>query len=94
MNPNQWGVISLIASALVLEGLDIQIMSFAAPAIARDWQVSAPAMGPVIGAALIGTLVGGAFGGYVGDRLGRRPTLIASVVFSRHSPLWRLCRQM
>jgi AAHS family 4-hydroxybenzoate transporter-like MFS transporter len=71
MNPNQWGVISLIASALVLEGLDIQIMSFAAPAIARDWQVSAPAMGPVIGAALIGTLVGGAFGGYVGDRLGR-----------------------
>jgi MFS transporter, AAHS family, 4-hydroxybenzoate transporter len=66
--------------ALVLDGFDIQAIAFAAPAMARDWGVSAASLGPVFSAALIGMALGGMTLGPLGDRIGRKPALLVCVL--------------
>ncbi len=68
------------ATILVLDGFDIQIIGFAAPALTQEFGVERKALGPVLAAALLGMALGGFAGGVAGDRFGRRPTLIASLV--------------
>lgn len=64
---------------LVLDGMDIQIISLAAPLLTREFRVSPASLGPVLAAALIGMALGGFVLGALGDRWGRRPTLLSSV---------------
>lgn len=61
---------------MLMDGYDQTAVSFAAPAIIKDWQVSRAAFGPVFGAGLFGTLIGSFIFGYLGDRLGRKKALI------------------
>ena len=64
---------------LILDGLDIQIISLAAPLLTREFQVTAASLGPVLAAAIVGMAAGGFALGGLGDRHGRRPVLLASV---------------
>jgi MFS transporter, AAHS family, 4-hydroxybenzoate transporter len=64
---------------LILDGLDIQIISLAAPLLTREFQVTAASLGPVLAAAIVGMAAGGFALGGLGDRQGRRPVLLASV---------------
>lgn len=64
---------------LVLDGFDIQIIGFAAPALTQEFGVDRKALGPMLAAALLGMALGAFSGGQAGDRFGRRPTLIASM---------------
>ncbi len=66
------------AAILILDGFDIQIIGFAAPAVTQEFGIARKALGPVLAAALLGMAVGAFAGGLAGDRWGRRPTLIAS----------------
>jgi MFS transporter, AAHS family, 4-hydroxybenzoate transporter len=81
-NARQFGlpllVILLVTLVLVLDGMDIQIISFAAPLLTREFHVTPASLGPVLAAALIGMAVGGFVLGTLGDRWGRRPTLLVS----------------
>jgi AAHS family 4-hydroxybenzoate transporter-like MFS transporter len=63
---------------LVLDGFDIQIIGFAAPALTREFGIEREALGTVLAAALLGMAAGAFAGGLAGDRWGRRPMLIAS----------------
>lgn len=79
-----WGgfqkrVLALTAAAVVFDGLDNQLIGFAAPALIRDWGISKADLVPIIAASLIAMTVGTAIAGFVADRIGRRPTLITSV---------------
>ncbi len=65
-------------AVLILDGFDIQIIGFSAPALAQEFGIARKALGPVLAAALLGMAVGAFVGGLAGDRWGRRPTLIAS----------------
>jgi MFS transporter, AAHS family, 4-hydroxybenzoate transporter len=64
---------------LILDGLDIQIISLVAPLLTREFHVTPASLGPALAAALIGMALGGFVLGGLGDRWGRRPTLLLSV---------------
>ena len=73
-------IILLTASAVVLDGLDNQLLGFAIPAVIKDWSIARDAFAPILAASLLAMIVGTAFGGIAGDKLGRRGTLIGSLL--------------
>lgn len=66
--------------AMFADGYDITAMAFAAPELARLWQIESPAFGPVLSASLIGVLFGAPLLGWLGDRHGRRGAIIAGCI--------------
>ena len=80
----QIGVAALLCTLMFLEGYDMQTLSFALPAILREWtDVSRTQFGVVLTAHLIGYLVGAVFLSFYGDRLGRKNIILAGVaIFS------------
>lgn len=76
----QWAVLAVVMLILIIDGLDIQLLSLVAPVIIEDWKVTRSAFGLPMSAALVGMAVGAAAGGFLGDRLGRRAVLIAAVL--------------
>jgi AAHS family 4-hydroxybenzoate transporter-like MFS transporter len=73
--------ITLCGLALLMDGFDIQMIGFVAPAIVQDWHVDQAALGPVFAAGLAGLLVGSFVLSIAADRWGRRPVLIGSTLF-------------
>ena len=81
-------VLVLALLALIIEGYDVQIMSFAAPSLLKAWHLKRAALAPVLSASLAGILFGSPILGWVGDRIGRKACiLISSVLYG----LFSLC---
>jgi len=70
----------LAAIAVIFEGVDIQVMGFAVPAIAKEWGVAHAAFALALALGLVGFTLGSALGGILGDHLGRRDALLGSVL--------------
>jgi AAHS family 4-hydroxybenzoate transporter-like MFS transporter len=66
-----------LCTLMVLEGYDMQTLSFATPAILREWQVNRADFGFVLTAHLVGYFVGAMILSFFGDRLGRKNIIIA-----------------
>jgi AAHS family 4-hydroxybenzoate transporter-like MFS transporter len=75
----QKAIVALSALAIIFDGMDIQMMGFAIPAIAKDWGVPRGDFASILGLGLFGVSVGTAVGGLLGDRIGRRAALIGNV---------------
>lgn len=75
----QKGVVVLAALAFAIEGMAGQVMGPVIPALIRAWHVHKTSFAPVTALGLVGFILGASAGGLVGDRIGRRPTLIASL---------------
>lgn len=75
----QLTLVALLLLVLVIDGIDIQLLSLVAPVIIEDWQVGRAEFGPALAGALIGMSAGSLVGGILGDRFGRRVLLVASV---------------
>ena len=58
----------------------LMVLSFAAPAILREWQVSRADFGPVLSAHLIGYLFGALILSFFGDRIGRKNIIVSGAV--------------
>ncbi|HEX5279099.1 MAG TPA: MFS transporter [Micropepsaceae bacterium] len=69
-----------LCTLMVLEGYDMQTLSFAAPAILREWQVSRADFGWVLSAHLTGYLFGALILSFFGDRIGRKNIVVAGAV--------------
>jgi len=76
----QKSLVFATALAIILDGLDNQLLGAAVPALMREWGLPRPAFAPVLTSGLAGMMIGGAIGGFAGDRLGRRVALLASVI--------------
>lgn len=75
----QLGVFGVALMALMLDGLDIQLLAFFTPLILAEWRVDRAMFGPALAAAMVGMAVGASVGGWIGDRIGRRPVVVTSV---------------
>ena len=77
----QMRIIALCFAVVAMDGMDIALMGFIAPALKTTWGVTNHQLGAVIGAALIGLALGAMFAGPMADRFGRRAIIITSVFF-------------
>jgi AAHS family 4-hydroxybenzoate transporter-like MFS transporter len=58
------------------DGLDANLITFAAPYFRREYGLTTIQTGNIFGMHQLGTLIGGFLLGYLGDRIGRRPAVI------------------
>lgn len=64
----------------ILDGTDVLVISYSAPAIADSWSVSAEALGIVFSAGLAGMTLGALFLAPFADRIGRKKMILLSAV--------------
>jgi AAHS family 4-hydroxybenzoate transporter-like MFS transporter len=73
-------VLALCLLALIIDGYDVQVMSFAAPSLMKAWHVPRSEFAVVFSASLFGILFGAPLFGWIGDRLGRKACILISSV--------------
>lgn len=76
----QWLVMGLCAVVTVLDGFDAQAIGFLASPIADQFQIDVRSFGPVFALGLVGIMFGSLIMGPVGDQVGRKWTLVVSVI--------------
>ena len=72
---------ALCCAAMVIEGYDVQVLAYAAPAIVRDWHIDKAYLGPVFGAALFGYLLGATLLSGISDKFGRKKVIVLGNIF-------------
>lgn len=70
----------LLGAVLLMDGFDLAVVGFAAPAIVRQFGLDTAQMGYLLAAGNAGLGLGAVAGGIAGDRIGRRPVLLAGVL--------------
>ena len=80
MSTLQVTVVALTIALNALDGFDVLSISFAAPAIYKEWGIDNAALGIVLSLELIGMALGSVFLGGVADKIGRRPTILGCLV--------------
>src|SRR6202162_4928090 len=78
IGPAQWTVIGLCAFVAMLDGLDLQSIGLAAPAIGAQLHIAPQAFGMVFSAAMAGLALGAFLLGPVADRVGRKRVLVGA----------------
>lgn len=73
-------VISLCLLMNMLDGMDVLVISYAAPVLSKQWGIAPEALGVVFSAALFGMSAGALFLSPVADRIGRRRMILLCVV--------------
>ncbi|MEY2636221.1 MAG: hypothetical protein RLZZ197_697 [Bacteroidota bacterium] len=64
----------------MLDGMDVLIISYTAPAIAKAWSISPANLGIVFSSGLVGMTVGAIFLAPLADRFGRKPLMILAAL--------------
>jgi MFS family permease len=72
-------VVGLCFAINMVDGMDVVIMSYIAPALAADWRVPPDELGIVFSAGLLGMAIGGLFIAPLADRFGRRQLILAAL---------------
>ena len=76
----QWIVVGLCALVALLDGLDLQSIGLAAPAISAQLHIPPQSFGLVFSAALAGLTLGAFILGPAADRVGRKSVLVAATL--------------
>jgi MFS transporter, AAHS family, 4-hydroxybenzoate transporter len=64
----------------MLDGMDVMVVSYAAPAIGKEWAITPQAMGSVFSAGLLGMTIGTLFIAPLADIFGRRLIILCSAL--------------
>lgn len=72
-------VVALCAIINMLDGMDVLVISFVAPALTNEWGVSFQALGLIFSAGLAGMMIGCLLIAPLADVFGRRPVVIAGL---------------
>lgn len=73
-------VIAICTVINMLDGMDVLIISYVAPAMADDWGVSFEALGVIFSAGLVGMMIGCVLIAPLADGIGRRPVVLGALV--------------
>ena len=87
LGPLQLRVAFICTLAQMFDGYDITSIGMAVPSLAAAWHIPGPAFANTFVMSSVGIMVGALASGPAGDRLGRKPVLIASLVFLAVSSL-------
>ncbi len=84
LDDSRWtGYLSLLigvtALAIVLDGMDNQLLGTAVPALMEEWKLPRSAFSTPLAMSPLGMMIGGAVGGWFGDRFGRRSAMLLSI---------------
>lgn len=74
----QYATIFICFLMNVLDGMDVLVISYAAPAIAQSWGIGPEALGMVFSSGLIGMTIGALFLAPFADQIGRKTLIIIS----------------
>ncbi|WP_028935972.1 MFS transporter [Pseudonocardia spinosispora] len=74
----QYGVITLCALVMFIDGFDTQAISYLAPHIAKEWGLSQAVLGPIFSSALLGLMVGYLVLSPLSDRFGHKRVLVVA----------------
>mgnify|MGYP003346102249 FL=1 len=80
MTAAQWRAIAVSIFLIAIDGYDVLSISFAAPGIAKDWQIGRAALGVVMSMELLGMAIGSIVIGALADRYGRRPVVLGCLL--------------
>ncbi len=75
------GVTVLTIFMMLVDGYDLETMSFVAPALVPDWHIDRSLLTPVLTASMIGMAIGSIAMGWLGDRIGRKNSYITCLGF-------------
>ncbi len=85
INKFTWFMLFMLILAMIFDGYSFMIVNTTNIAVARTFWPDVTAPGALMGSlstfGLLGMIFGGAFGGIIGDKIGRKKTLVLSVVF-------------
>jgi AAHS family 4-hydroxybenzoate transporter-like MFS transporter len=81
INRSQIGIFALCTACLMMDGFDVQALSYVAPALVQDFKITPAALGPVFAATNFGFLIGSLLLSIMADKIGRRPVLIVATSF-------------
>ncbi|MGD0432231.1 MAG: MFS transporter [Acetobacteraceae bacterium] len=87
LGPLQLRVAFICMLAQMFDGYDITSIGMAVPSLSAAWHIPGPAFANTFVMSSVGIMVGALLSGPAGDRLGRKPVLIASLVFLAVSSL-------
>ena len=76
----QIAVIAVCLLMNVVDGMDVLVISYAAPALAKAWEIGPQALGGVFSAGVLGMTVGAVTLAPAADRLGRRPLILSCII--------------
>src|SRR5580765_2754891 len=79
IGPLQIRVILICMLAQVFDGFDITSIGNAVPVLIKAWGLPGPAFANTFVMSSVGIMIGALGSGPIGDRIGRKPTLIASL---------------
>jgi MFS family permease len=80
VNRFTWSVFFLLGLAMVFDGYDYMVVSYTMPQISAEWALNKVQTGSLSSWSLFGLILGGACAGIISDKLGRRNTLICSIM--------------
>ncbi len=78
--PIQVTVVAICAVINMLDGMDVLIISYIAPAMAKDWGVSFEVLGVIFSAGLVGMMLGSIVIAPLADGIGRRPVVLGALM--------------
>ena len=64
----------------MLDGMDVLVIAYAAPALAADWSIGPETLGTIFSAGLFGMTAGAIFLAPIADRIGRRRMVITCLI--------------
>lgn len=82
ISPMQMAVFGICFLLNGIDGMDVLVISYAAPVLAEQWSIAPGALGVVFSAALLGMTCGAMFIAPFADRIGRRAMIMISILLT------------
>ncbi|MFX9664762.1 MFS transporter, partial [Acinetobacter baumannii] len=82
MNGYRWSLVALCILLNIVDGYDVQVMSFTATSVSKEWALSGSFLGILISLGLLGMAFGSLFIAPIADKVGRRTIILSCLLLS------------